>query len=332
MADNQKYYYLKLKDGFFDQEDMKLLESQENGILYENIYLKLSLLSLKNRGELRYKEFIPYDEKMLSTLCNIDIDHIRCALKIFIEMGLIEKLEDGTIFMLEIESLIGKSSDEAERKANYRKRIHEKKVLEQIPDNVPDKLKTKSTIIKDKDKIKDKIKDKERKEENFSFPQIDNQSFIPEDLIEIINYIQTLKILSEERTFLKSYIATGGLNNNHTDAELLVQIKQMMSVYSISDIKKSADNYKLLLEDEIHYHISSPYTRILSFLAKGVPGFIDLDIAKKRCKKNTFTNKDGAFEPMVKKRRHCNICGTSMNADLFCIKCNTHTGAKEDAY
>jgi len=127
MSDNKKYYYLKLKDDFFNQEEIKLIESQPNGIIYSNIYLKLCLLSLKNKGELRYKQFIPYDEAMLSTLCNVDIDHIRCALVVFLKMELIDKLDDGTIFILEIQSLIGKSSSEAERKADYRERIKSKK-------------------------------------------------------------------------------------------------------------------------------------------------------------------------------------------------------------
>ena len=32
MSVNKKYYYLKLKDSFFDSEEMKLLESQKNAI------------------------------------------------------------------------------------------------------------------------------------------------------------------------------------------------------------------------------------------------------------------------------------------------------------
>ena len=41
MSDNKKYYYMKLKDTFFDSEEMKLLESQKNGIVYQNFYMKI---------------------------------------------------------------------------------------------------------------------------------------------------------------------------------------------------------------------------------------------------------------------------------------------------
>ena len=47
MADNRKYYYLKLKESYFDDDAIVLLESMPDGILYSNILLKLYLKSLK---------------------------------------------------------------------------------------------------------------------------------------------------------------------------------------------------------------------------------------------------------------------------------------------
>ena len=46
MADNRKYYNLKLKEDFFDTDEMKILESMKDGYLYSNILLKLYLKSL----------------------------------------------------------------------------------------------------------------------------------------------------------------------------------------------------------------------------------------------------------------------------------------------
>ena len=50
VADNRKYYYLKLKEDFFDSDELKILESQKDGYLYSNILLKLYLKSLSNPG------------------------------------------------------------------------------------------------------------------------------------------------------------------------------------------------------------------------------------------------------------------------------------------
>ena len=53
MSDNRKYYYLKLKENYFDEDAIVLLESMQDGILYSNILLKLYLKSLKNGGKLQ---------------------------------------------------------------------------------------------------------------------------------------------------------------------------------------------------------------------------------------------------------------------------------------
>ena len=56
---NRKYYYLKLKENFFDSDSIVLLEDMKDGILYSNILLKLYLKSLKNGGRLQLDEHIP---------------------------------------------------------------------------------------------------------------------------------------------------------------------------------------------------------------------------------------------------------------------------------
>ena len=68
MADNRKYYYLKLKENFFDSDSIVLLEDMKDGILYSNILLKLYLKSLKNGGKLQLDEYIPYTAQMIATL------------------------------------------------------------------------------------------------------------------------------------------------------------------------------------------------------------------------------------------------------------------------
>ena len=71
MADNRKYYYLKLKENFFDSDSIVLLEDMKDGILYSNILLKLYLKSLKNGGKLQLDEHIPYTAQMISRLSRL---------------------------------------------------------------------------------------------------------------------------------------------------------------------------------------------------------------------------------------------------------------------
>ena len=51
MAENKKYYFLKLKEDFFDQREIVVLESSKDGVLYVNILLKLYLKSLQHDGK-----------------------------------------------------------------------------------------------------------------------------------------------------------------------------------------------------------------------------------------------------------------------------------------
>ena len=68
MADNRKYYYLKLKESYFDDDAIVLLESMQDGVIYSNILLKLYLKSLKNGGKLQLDENIPYTAQMIATI------------------------------------------------------------------------------------------------------------------------------------------------------------------------------------------------------------------------------------------------------------------------
>lgn len=140
MADNKKYYYLRLVDNFYDRDEMIMLESMPDGYMYSNILLKLYLRSLKNEGKLLFNDRIPYNSTMLASITRFPVGVIEKALKIFLELGLIEILDNGAIYMLDIQDFIGKSTTEADRKRNYRKRIEDEKLkLGQMSGQISDK-------------------------------------------------------------------------------------------------------------------------------------------------------------------------------------------------
>ena len=129
MSDNRRYYYLKLKEGFFDEDAIVLLESMQDGILYSNILLKLYLKSLKNGGKLQLDEHIPYNEQMIATLTRQQVGTVERALQIFRTLGLVEPLSGGVLYMSNIELLIGQSSTEGERKRRARLALQKQKAL-----------------------------------------------------------------------------------------------------------------------------------------------------------------------------------------------------------
>ena len=122
MSDNKKYYYLKLKENFFDSDNMVLLESMQDGILYSNIFMKIYLKSLKNNGMLILNDTIPYNTQMLANVTRHQVGTLEKALKIFKQLGLIDIFDGGAIYMTDIQYFIGRIS--------YRRRSA-KKILQQ---------------------------------------------------------------------------------------------------------------------------------------------------------------------------------------------------------
>ena len=127
MADNKQYYYLKLKDNFFDSEEIKILESMENGYKYSNILLKMYLKSIKRDGLLVVNKKKPYSAEMIGTVTGHNTNDVKQALVLFEQLGLLETLSNGAIYMLDIQNFIGKSTTEADRKRAFRKSIDDKK-------------------------------------------------------------------------------------------------------------------------------------------------------------------------------------------------------------
>lgn len=157
MSDNKKYYYLKLKENHFESDEMVVLESMPDGYKYSNILLKLYLRSLKNGGKLMFNDRIPFNSIMLATITRHSVGDIERAVKIFEDLGLVDILDNGAIYINEIQNFIGKGSTEAERKALYRAKIdEEKKTLGHCPTDCPDKCPPE--LEKDIEKEKEKEK------------------------------------------------------------------------------------------------------------------------------------------------------------------------------
>ena len=122
MSDNRKYYYLKLKENYFDDDSIVLLESMQDGVLYSNIPAQaVSEIAETRRAASRLTREYPLhgaDDRHYSPASRSALWRGPC--KIFLKLGLVEVLDSGTFYMSNIELLIGQSSTEAERKSGRR--------------------------------------------------------------------------------------------------------------------------------------------------------------------------------------------------------------------
>ena len=147
MAD-KKYYWLKLKRDFFKRHDIQIIEDMPNGKDYVLFYLKLLAESVDHDGALRFSDTIPYNEQMLSTITKTNIDIVRSAMKIFSQLDMVDMLDDKTIYMNEIQCMLGSETHWAEKKRQQR--------LGQCPQKVLHASKmSKEEIETDKEKDKD---------------------------------------------------------------------------------------------------------------------------------------------------------------------------------
>ena len=123
MKGNKKYFWLKLKRDFFKRHDIQIIEAMQNGKDYILFYLKLLCESVDHEGKLRFSEQIPYNEQMLSTITNTNVDIVRAAIKVFTELEMMEILDDGTLFMLETQKMIGSAEQDEHTRENTRLRV-----------------------------------------------------------------------------------------------------------------------------------------------------------------------------------------------------------------
>lgn len=124
----KRYFWLKLKEDFFADETMRYIEEQENGYKYSNIYLKLLLKSIDGRGVLIRKigtRLIPYDVAAIAKMTGHDQDTVRVAMKLLEELGMVERMESGALYMSQMQEMIGSESASAVRMRALRDRQKE---------------------------------------------------------------------------------------------------------------------------------------------------------------------------------------------------------------
>lgn len=204
MAQNKRYYWLKLKEDFFEDETIQFIESQTNGIKYSNFYLKLLLKSIRNDGYLiRHigEKYIPYDIDALARLTNCDFDTVKNAMNLFSDIGIIKKMETGEIYLSQIKEMIGSETSKAESMRKLRAKRNKQKELgmDQEGNNVTDELPEviKSYTEKEKEKELELDTDTENKKRSGNDHITQSLSLIQENYFNQITPIKLESLTTE---------------------------------------------------------------------------------------------------------------------------------------
>ena len=182
-------YWLKFYKDFLKSPQMKVIRKMPNGTDYLLLYISLMLESIETVGHLRFTDTIPYNDEMLASITDTNVDIVRSAMQIFQQLGMVQILEDNTIFLPEVPKLTGKECDSASRVRKYR--LKQKENLEMLQCNA-DVTKCNSDVTKCNDNIEE-----EKEIEIDSREDIDIEKDIDNSLLLLLekNYARTITSL-----------------------------------------------------------------------------------------------------------------------------------------
>lgn len=125
---SKRYYWLKLKEGFFEDKYIKILRAQPNGYRVLCIYLMLQLKALKTDGMIEYSKLLPSYTAELAIEIGEDESAVVDAVQMLEKFGLVELWDNDTVYLAARKELVdyGSESDSAERVRRHR----EKKMLQ----------------------------------------------------------------------------------------------------------------------------------------------------------------------------------------------------------
>lgn len=228
MADNKKYYWLKLPKDFFERKEVKLLRKLENGALYVLIYQKILLNALETDGEIYFDHLTDTPEEELALSINEEVEDVRNVLKFLLDKQLVTVLGD-VYYIEKLSEMVGKEGRTASimRKARAKEKqnvSNETSIIKDVTDtcnNVTDCVtllrreeKEKSRedkeidIEEEKEKEKEINKDKDKKQDIKD--RVDTEDRVDKTLDEILSeneqlyykYIQDKTLTEQQKEYI----------------------------------------------------------------------------------------------------------------------------------
>ncbi len=95
----KRFFWLKLKEGFFDDKYIKIIRTMDNGYRILSIYLMLQLKALKTEGFIEYTALLPSFDAELAIIIGESEENVSEAVQILEKCGLIEFVDSKTVFM-----------------------------------------------------------------------------------------------------------------------------------------------------------------------------------------------------------------------------------------
>lgn len=243
MAENKRFYWIKLKADFFDLAAIDYLQGQANGCEYIVLYQKLCLITANNGGQLVSEigeMLIPFDAAKIARDTKFSIDTVVVALELFKRLQLIYEQDNGILRIPYVEEITGSETFGAEEKRKRRKARQETQIEmheeNHIDNSSADPNETMSGHCPDiVRKMSDKILDIRDKSSEIKSSEPESDISIGNNADDIVSLFNTICVSLQKVVKL-------------TDKRKK-QIAKMKKKYSLDDIKtvfEKAENSKFL--------------------------------------------------------------------------------------
>ncbi len=201
MSENKRYYWIKLKTDFFNQETIDFMLSQENGFQYVVLYQMLCLQAANNNGELSSKigeVIIPYDaNKITRDTKHFSYDTVLVALDLFKKLGLIYEEDNKILKISDFDEMVGSEVSSAKRVREFRER---QKAL-QCNTNVTQEIEYRDKSID--------IDNKKEIDNNKLLSTKKKKDFTPPTLEEVEQYCKDRENNVDANKFINHYTSNG---------------------------------------------------------------------------------------------------------------------------
>ena len=276
---DSKYYWLKLKRDFFKRHDIRIVEGMPNGKEYILFYLKLLCESVDHEGSLRFSDQIPYNEDMLAIITNTNVDIVRSAVKVFTELKMMEILDDGTIFMSEVEGMIGSASntDNANRQRRFRERQKALELTENdgiacIP--VTEALRERYASVTKSNESKSKSKSIEKEIDINSADSETKKSKFSEETEEIISYLNSKAGTHYRNVDSNRKLITARMKEGYTVEDFKTVIDKKCDEWKGTDMQQFIRPVTLFQASKFENYLNAPVKKKQQNVVIPMPDFI----------------------------------------------------------
>ena len=120
VTENRRYYWLQLKDDFFNSKEIKLMRKLPGGEEITIIYLKMMLVSLSEQGKLYFEGLAEDLAEELSLIINEDPEAIRLTLMFLTKKKLLTTSDNYQFNLEQVPEMIGSETASARRVRKHR--------------------------------------------------------------------------------------------------------------------------------------------------------------------------------------------------------------------